>query len=192
MIEVEDVRRIYQVGDQEVRALAGVSFRIVDGEYVSLMGPSGSGKSTLLHVLGLLDRPTAGRYSIDDRDTTSLDEEAQARVRRERIGFVFQSFHEVVFVLWRNTRVEFVDAQFFGDSWHAACTNSFGDTASDSHLELHLHHKARHSLIVLHIVSVCILELGTSGICVFVNKHTVPRHFHVIAIDERVILVELR
>lgn len=98
MIEVDDVRRIYQVGDQEVRALAGVSFRIEDSEYVSLMGPSGSGKSTLLHVLGLLDRPTAGRYSIDGKDTTALDEEEQARVRRERIGFVFQSFHLVAYL----------------------------------------------------------------------------------------------
>lgn len=98
MIEVDDVRRIYQVGDQEVRALAGVSFRIEDSEYVSLMGPSGSGKSTLLHVLGLLDRPTAGRYCIDGKDTTALDEEEQARVRRERIGFVFQSFHLVAYL----------------------------------------------------------------------------------------------
>lgn len=98
MIEIEDVKRFYEVGGQEVRALAGVSFAIEEGEYVSLMGPSGSGKSTLLHVLGLLDRPTAGHYRIDGRDTTSLDEEAQARVRRERIGFVFQSFHLVAYL----------------------------------------------------------------------------------------------
>jgi len=98
VIEVRDIRRIYQVGDQEVRALDGVSFKIAAGEYVSLMGPSGSGKSTLLHCLGLLDRPTAGNYLIDGRDTVTLSEEEQARTRRERIGFVFQFFHLVSYL----------------------------------------------------------------------------------------------
>ncbi|HAC81451.1 MAG: ABC transporter ATP-binding protein [Candidatus Binatia bacterium] len=98
MIEVRDIKRFYQVGDQEVRALDGVSFRIEKGEYVSLMGPSGSGKSTLLHCLGLLDRPTEGHYLIDERDTVTLDEEEQARTRRERIGFVFQFFHLVSYL----------------------------------------------------------------------------------------------
>ena len=98
MIEVRDIKRFYQVGDQEVRALDGVSFRIEKGEYVSLMGPSGSGKSTLLHCLGLLDRPTQGHYLIDERDTVTLDEEEQARTRRERIGFVFQFFHLVSYL----------------------------------------------------------------------------------------------
>ena len=98
MIEVRDIKRFYQVGDQEVRALDGVSFKIEKGEYVSLMGPSGSGKSTLLHCLGLLDRPTEGHYFIDGRDTVTLDEEEQARTRRERIGFVFQFFHLVSYL----------------------------------------------------------------------------------------------
>ena len=98
MIEVRDIKRFYQVGDPEVRALDGVSFRIEKGEYVSLMGPSGSGKSTLLHCLGLLDRPTEGHYLIDERDTVTLDEEEQARTRRERIGFVFQFFHLVSYL----------------------------------------------------------------------------------------------
>jgi putative ABC transport system ATP-binding protein len=98
VIEVRDIKRFYQVGDQEVRALDGVSFRIEKGEYVSLMGPSGSGKSTLLHCLGLLDRPTEGHYLIDERDTVTLDEEEQARTRRERIGFVFQFFHLVSYL----------------------------------------------------------------------------------------------
>ncbi|MFP6665608.1 MAG: ABC transporter ATP-binding protein [Deltaproteobacteria bacterium] len=98
MIEIEEVERFYQVGDQLVRALDGVDLRIEDAEYVSLMGPSGSGKSTLLHILGLLDRPTSGRYCIDGRDTTTLDEEEQARTRREQIGFVFQFFHLVPYL----------------------------------------------------------------------------------------------
>jgi putative ABC transport system ATP-binding protein len=98
VIEIEEIERFYQVGDQVVRALDQVSLRIQDGEYVALMGPSGSGKSTLLHILGLLDRPTSGRYRIDGRDTTTLDEEEQARSRREQIGFVFQFFHLVPYL----------------------------------------------------------------------------------------------
>ncbi len=95
MIRLEGIERVYRVGGQLVRALAGVDLEIAAGEYVSVMGPSGSGKSTLLHILGLLDRPTAGRYLLDGRDVTGLDEEEQARLRRETIGFVFQFFHLV-------------------------------------------------------------------------------------------------
>jgi len=98
VIEVRDIKRFYQVGDQEVRALDGVSFKIEEGEYVSLMGPSGSGKSTLLHCLGLLDRPSEGHYLIEGRDTVTLNEEEQARTRREKIGFVFQFFHLVSYL----------------------------------------------------------------------------------------------
>lgn len=95
MIELAGVERVFQVGEQEVHALRAVDLRIGRGEYLSLMGPSGSGKSTLLNVLGLLDRPSAGTYRFDGEDTTALDDEAQARLRRVRIGFVFQSFHLV-------------------------------------------------------------------------------------------------
>ncbi len=83
------------MGDQDVRALSGINLEIASGEYVSLMGPSGSGKTTLLNVLGLLDRPNSGRYELDGKDVTDLSETEQARVRREKIGFVFQSFHLV-------------------------------------------------------------------------------------------------
>ncbi len=95
MIRLEGIERAYRVGGQLVRALAGVDLEIAAGEYVSVMGPSGSGKSTLLHILGLLDRPTAGRHLLDGRDVTGLDEEARACLRRETIGFVFQFFHLV-------------------------------------------------------------------------------------------------
>ena len=95
MIELRAIDRHFQVGDQLVRALDGVSLTIADGEYVSIMGPSGSGKSTLLNVIGLLDRPTAGQYVLDSRETTDLDDDALADVRARRIGFIFQSFHLV-------------------------------------------------------------------------------------------------
>ena len=95
MITFEDVSRIFMVGEQEVSALRNVNLNLSAGEYVSIMGPSGSGKSTLLNLLGLLDRPSSGTYRLDGLDVTTLDDEQQARVRREKIGFVFQFFHLV-------------------------------------------------------------------------------------------------
>ena len=95
MIALDGISRIFEVGGQTVTALSDVRLDIAAGEYVSLMGPSGSGKSTLLNVLGLLDRPNAGRYRLEGREVTDLDDAEQARVRRERIGFVFQFFHLV-------------------------------------------------------------------------------------------------
>lgn len=93
MIELRGIQRRYQVGDETVHALRGVDLRIEAGEYVSIMGPSGSGKSSLLNILGLLDRPNAGDYHLDGRDVTGLNDDELARVRREKIGFVFQFFH---------------------------------------------------------------------------------------------------
>ena len=98
MIELSNITRHFQVGDQEVRALDGVDLHIPAGDYVSVMGPSGSGKSTLLNMLGLLDRPTGGTYLLEGRDVTTLDEHEQAQTRRERIGFVFQAFHLVPYL----------------------------------------------------------------------------------------------
>ncbi len=93
MIQLLDISRIFHMGDQAVRALDHIDLTIDSGEYVSIMGPSGSGKSTLLNVIGLLDRPDSGQYLLDGRDVTALTETEQAQVRREKIGFVFQSFH---------------------------------------------------------------------------------------------------
>jgi putative ABC transport system ATP-binding protein len=95
MIELARISRVFQVGDQAVHALREVTLTIASGEYVSLMGPSGSGKSTLLNILGLLDRASSGTYRLAGRDVTGLSDEERARVRRERIGFVFQFFHLV-------------------------------------------------------------------------------------------------
>jgi len=95
MIRLDKVCRLFQVGDQEVRALDDVSMVIENGDYLSIMGPSGSGKSTLLNVIGLLDRPTSGTYTLDDRETTALNDDELAHTRARRIGFIFQSFHLV-------------------------------------------------------------------------------------------------
>ena len=95
MIRLENIQRIFTVGDEKVHALRDINLHIQAGEYVSIMGPSGSGKSTLLNLLGLLDRPNAGRYLFNERDVTTLSDDEQARVRREQIGFVFQFFHLV-------------------------------------------------------------------------------------------------
>jgi putative ABC transport system ATP-binding protein len=91
-IEAVDVTRVYQLGGVEVAALRGVSLRIDSGEYASIVGPSGSGKSTLMHLLGLLDRPSAGVITVGGQDATSLSDAALAVLRNRTIGFVFQSF----------------------------------------------------------------------------------------------------
>jgi len=95
LIELSGIERVFYLGDSEVHALHHLDLAIAAGEYVAVMGPSGSGKSTLLNLLGLLDRPNSGTYRLEGRDVTTLTQEEQARVRRERIGFVFQSFHLV-------------------------------------------------------------------------------------------------
>ncbi len=95
MIRLTGIERNFAVGGETVHALRGVDFGISAGEYLSIMGPSGSGKSTLLNVIGLLDRPSAGTYELDGRNVTALNDDELARVRREKIGFVFQFFHLV-------------------------------------------------------------------------------------------------
>ncbi|MGE5491683.1 MAG: ABC transporter ATP-binding protein [Actinomycetota bacterium] len=95
LIELSGIERVFHLGDSEVHALAALDLAIDSGEYVAVMGPSGSGKSTLLNLLGLLDHPNAGTYKLEGRDITTLSPDEQAKVRSERIGFVFQSFHLV-------------------------------------------------------------------------------------------------
>jgi putative ABC transport system ATP-binding protein len=95
MIELKNVCRTFTVGDQQVAALRDINLRLDAAEYISIMGPSGSGKSTLLNLLGLLDRPSSGSYLLDEGNVTDLSDEQQANVRRDKIGFVFQSFHLV-------------------------------------------------------------------------------------------------
>ena len=93
LIQVDDVWKTYQVGQQHVHALRGLSVDIAQGEYTALMGPSGSGKSTLMNMLGCLDTPTSGRYRLAGEDVGTLDDDALADIRNRRIGFVFQTFN---------------------------------------------------------------------------------------------------
>ena len=90
MIEIENITKIYQMGETEVRALNGVSLKIDDGEWVAITGPSGSGKSTLMAILGCLDSPTSGTYRFDGTDVAKMRDDELAAVRNKKIGFVFQ------------------------------------------------------------------------------------------------------
>ena len=92
MIELQNINRFFQVGDQEVHALDSVTLSIAQSDYLSIMGPSGSGKSTLLNILGLLDQPTSGHYLLDGQDVTTFTDNTLAQTRRKKIGFVFQFF----------------------------------------------------------------------------------------------------
>lgn len=93
MIELSGIVKTYTMGEETVRALAGVDLRIARNEYLALTGPSGSGKSTLMNLLGCLDTPTDGQYLLNGHDVAHMDDDALARVRNREIGFVFQSFH---------------------------------------------------------------------------------------------------
>jgi putative ABC transport system ATP-binding protein len=93
MIEIENITKVYQMGETEVRALNGVSLKIEDGEWVAITGPSGSGKSTLMAILGCLDSPTSGTYYLDGTDVAKMRDDQLAAVRNSKIGFVFQQFN---------------------------------------------------------------------------------------------------
>ncbi|WP_412540693.1 ABC transporter ATP-binding protein [Longispora sp. K20-0274] len=93
VIQVKNLTKVYGSGEAAVHALRGVSLTVERGDYVAIMGSSGSGKSTLMHVLGCLDTPTSGSYHLDGIDVAELDDDSQALVRNQRIGFVFQAFN---------------------------------------------------------------------------------------------------
>jgi putative ABC transport system ATP-binding protein len=93
MIEIENITKVYQMGETEVHALDGVSLKIADGEWIAITGPSGSGKSTLMAILGCLDSPTSGAYKLDGIDVAKMRDDQLAAVRNQKIGFVFQQFN---------------------------------------------------------------------------------------------------
>jgi putative ABC transport system ATP-binding protein len=105
LIQIDDVTKIYQMGDVEVRALRGVTLKVQQGEFVAIMGASGSGKSTLMNIIGCLDRPTKGRYLLEGHEVSNLSRDELARIRNRTIGFVFQSFN----LLSRTTALENVE-----------------------------------------------------------------------------------
>jgi putative ABC transport system ATP-binding protein len=95
LIQLDGINRTFKLGDSHVHALRNVNLKVTRGEYIAVMGSSGSGKSTLLNLIGLLDRADTGTYQLEGRDVTTLNPDEQAKVRSERIGFIFQSFHLV-------------------------------------------------------------------------------------------------
>ena len=105
IIELKDIKRNFQVGDETVHALRGVSFAIHEGEFVTIMGTSGSGKSTLLNILGCLDTPTSGEYNLDGVPVRTMGKNERARLRNHKIGFVFQNYN----LLPKTTSVENVE-----------------------------------------------------------------------------------
>ena len=105
IISLQGLKKTYKLGDNVVEALAGVSLEIEQGEFVAITGPSGSGKSTMMHILGCLDRPTEGKYLLNDKDVSVLSRDELADIRNRQIGFVFQGFN----LLPRTTAVENVE-----------------------------------------------------------------------------------
>ncbi len=138
VIEIQDIAKHYQVGNQLVKAINSISLNIQKNEYTALMGPSGSGKSTLMNILGCLDTPTRGAYFLDGQDVSKMDDNALADIRNRKIGFVFQTFN----LLPRSTALENVMLPLIYAGYSKQERLSMAEQALESvHLSNRMHHR---------------------------------------------------
>jgi putative ABC transport system ATP-binding protein len=128
IIELQNVVKTYTIGDSEVRALRGVTYSVEEGDFMAIMGPSGSGKSSLMNILGCLDKPTSGKYFLEGQDVSLLNKDELARIRNQKIGFVFQTFN----LLSRTTALENVELPLLYTSAHSKERHERALSALDS------------------------------------------------------------
>lgn len=137
-IQLENLTKVYQVGETEVQALQGLSYQVEAGEFLAIMGPSGSGKSTLMNIIGCLDRPTSGKYYLEGEEVSTFDKNKLARIRNKKIGFVFQTFN----LLPRTTALENVELPLLYSDVHPKDRTEIALRALDTvGLKERAHHK---------------------------------------------------
>jgi putative ABC transport system ATP-binding protein len=138
IIELQNLVKTYKVGDTEVQALRGVSYSVEEGAFVAIMGPSGSGKSTLMNIIGCLDKPTSGNYILEGEDVSTFDKNKLARIRNQKIGFVFQTFN----LLSRTSALENVELPLLYSNVHTKQRHEMALKALESvGLKNRAHHK---------------------------------------------------
>jgi putative ABC transport system ATP-binding protein len=138
IIELQNLVKTYKVGDTEVQALRGVSYSVEEGDFVAIMGPSGSGKSTLMNIIGCLDKPTSGKYTLEGEDVSTFDKNKLARIRNQKIGFVFQTFN----LLSRTSAIENVELPLLYSNVHTKQMHERALAALESvGLKNRAHHK---------------------------------------------------